>query len=422
MSALDGLVVLTALPAIGRDLHAGVEGQAWVVTAYTLPYAALLLTGAALGARFGRRRMYMIGLTVFTLASAAAASVRSIDALIVMRVLQGSGEALVLPLNLPIVTAAVSAKRRGAAIGALGALEGVAIVAAPIVGGAITQNLSWQWIFWINVPVGVILVPLIRWALDEGRGTAVRLDLVGVALSAAGLFGVVAGLLLASPLAFAAGVLGLIAFVGWELRTPTPAFPIRLLRLPVFAMSNLAGLLMYAGLFGAIFLLLRYFQLTLGFSPLSTGLRILPWTGLVILIAPVVGALSDRIDARRIITVGLALQAIGLAALTAAVATGASYAWFLPGMVLCGAGMTAYIAPSGNLAMSAAPEQHRGPAAGALTTTRQLGLVLGIATLTVMSTTLSLSAALWTAVAVLVAATAAGALARDRRLVPLATR
>ncbi|WP_052395014.1 MFS transporter [Kutzneria sp. 744] len=168
MSALDNLVVLTALPAIGRDLHAGVEGQAWVVTAYTLPYAALLLTGAALGARFGRRRMYMIGLTMFTLASAAAASVRSIDALIVMRVLQGSGEALVLPLNLPIVTAAVSAKRRGAAIGALGALEGVAIVAAPIVGGAITQNLSWQWIFWINVPVGVVLVPLIRWALDEG--------------------------------------------------------------------------------------------------------------------------------------------------------------------------------------------------------------------------------------------------------------
>ncbi|WP_052395012.1 MFS transporter [Kutzneria sp. 744] len=254
----------------------------------------------------------------------------------------------------------------------------------------------------------------------RGRGTAVRLDLIGVALSAAGLFGVVAGLLLASPLAFAAGVLGLIAFVGWELRTPTPAFPIRLLRLPVFAMSNLAGLLMYAGLFGAIFLLLRYFQLTLGFSPLSTGLRVLPWTGLVILIAPVVGALSDRIDARRIITVGLALQAIGLAALTVAVVTAASYAWFLPGMVLCGAGMTAYIAPSGNLAMSAAPEQHRGPAAGALTTTRQLGLVLGIATLTVMSTTLSLSAALWTAVAVLVAATAAGALARDGRSVPLA--
>src|SRR5213595_328065 len=229
MVTLDNLVVTTAIPVIRRDLHAGIGGLEWTVNAYTLTFAVLLLSGAALGDRFGRRRLLALGLGIFTLASAAAALAPSIGALDAARAVQGLGGAIVMPLTLTILSSAVRPEQRGVALGAWGGISGLAVALGPLVGGAVVSGISWHWIFWLNVPLGIVLA-----RLDETRGLATKLDLPGLGLASAGLFGIVWGLVRGNSVgwgsaeivgALVAGFAVLAAFVAWELRTDSPMLP-----------------------------------------------------------------------------------------------------------------------------------------------------------------------------------------------------
>src|SRR3954470_7369500 len=267
MVTLDNLVVTTALPVIRKDLHASLQSLEWTVNAYTLTFAVLLLTGAALGDRFGRRRMFVIGMGVFTLGSVAAALAPTVDALVAARALQGVGGAIVTPLTLTILSAAVPAEKRGLALGAWGGIGGLAVALGPLVGGAIVSGLSWQWIFWLNVPIGLLVVPLAARRLTESHGPSGRLDLPGLGLASAGLFGIVWGLVRGNAAgwtspeivgSFVVGAALLVAFVAWELRTRAPMLPMRFFRNRTFTLTNVSSLFMFFGMFGSIFLLSQF--------------------------------------------------------------------------------------------------------------------------------------------------------------------
>jgi EmrB/QacA subfamily drug resistance transporter len=396
MVTLDNLVVTTALPVIRNDLGAGIEGLEWTVNAYTLTFAVFLLTGAALGDRFGRRRMFAIGLAIFTAASAAAALAPSIEALVAARAAQGVGGAIIAPLTLTLLSAAVPSEKRGLALGAWGGIGGLAVALGPLVGGAVVSGLSWQWIFWINVPFGLVLIPLALRRLAESQGPSNRLDLPGVALASLGLLGMVWGLVRgngqgwSSPeivTSLVAGTVLVTAFVFWELRTRTPMLPMRFFRNRTFAATNVASLLMFFGMFGSIFLLAQFFQTVQGYSPFQAGLRILPWTAMPIFVAPVAGALSDRIGGRPLMALGLALQAVGLGWMAAIVSATAPYADFVAPFVISGIGMGLFFAPVANVVLSAVRPEEEGQASGANNAIRELGGVFGVAVLaTVFST------------------------------------
>jgi EmrB/QacA subfamily drug resistance transporter len=390
MVTLDNLVVTTAIPVIRTDLNASIEGLEWTVNAYTLTFAVLLLTGAALGDRFGRRRMFAIGLTIFTLASAMAALAPSIEVLVAARAIQGLGGAIITPLTLTILSASVPAEKRGLALGAWSGVGGFAIALGPLVGGAVVSGLSWHWIFWINVPLGLVLIPLALRRLDETHGPGGRLDLLGLGLVSVGLFGIVWGLVRgngqgwASPEivgSLAVGVLFVVAFVLWELRAEAPMLPMRFFQNPTFALTNVASLLMFFGMFGSIFLLAQFFQTVQGYSPFGSGLRILPWTAMPIFIAPIAGALSDRIGGRPLMGTGLALQAIGLGWIAAVSNPTIPYSQLVLPFILSGAGMALFIAPVANVVLSSVRPQEEGQASGANNAIRELGGVFGVAVL-----------------------------------------
>jgi EmrB/QacA subfamily drug resistance transporter len=390
MVSLDNLVVTTALPVIRRQLHASISQLEWTVNAYTLTFAVLLLTGAALGDRFGRRRLFALGLLLFTGASAAAALSTSANALDVARALQGVGGAIVTPLTLTILSAAVPANRRGLALGIWGGIGGLAIALGPLVGGAIVSGISWHWIFWLNVPIGLVLAPLALARLKETRGTDSSLDLPGLALASSGLLGIVWGLVrgnsngwtslgIITPIA--AGVLLLAVFVVWELRAESPMLPMRFFRGRTFALTNAASLLMFFGMFGSIFLLAQFFQTVQGYSPLQSGLRILPWTAMPIFIAPIAGALSDRIGGQRLMAAGLSLQAAGLLWIAAITNTTTPYSDLVAPFILSGAGMALFFAPVANVVLSSVRREEEGKASGANNAFRELGGVFGVAVL-----------------------------------------
>jgi EmrB/QacA subfamily drug resistance transporter len=390
MVTLDNLVVTTALPVIRKDLGAGIEGLEWTVNAYTLTFAVLLLTGAALGDRFGRRRLFAIGLGIFTLASAAAALAPSIEVLVAARALQGLGGAIVTPLTLTLLSAAVPAEKRGVALGAWGGIGGLAVALGPLVGGAVVSGLSWQWIFWLNVPIGLALIPLALRRLDESHGPSGKLDLPGLGLASTGLLGIVWGLVRgngqgwASPeivVALTAGAALVVAFVIWELRTEMPMLPMRFFRNRAFAAANAASLLMFFGMFGSIFLLAQFFQTVQGYSPFGSGLRILPWTAMPIFIAPIAGALSGRIGGRPLMALGLTLQAIGLGWMAAIGSATAPYADFVAPFVISGMGMALFFAPVANVVLSSVRPEEEGQASGANNAIRELGGVFGVAVL-----------------------------------------
>jgi EmrB/QacA subfamily drug resistance transporter len=390
MVTLDNLVVTTALPVIRRDLHAGLSGLEWTVNAYTLTFAVFLLTGAALGDRFGRRRMFAIGLGVFTLSSALAALAPSIAVLDAARAVQGLGAAIVMPLTLTILSAGVPEEKRGVFLGAWGGISGLAVAFGPLVGGAVVDGLSWHWVFWLNVPIGLVLVPLALRRLDESTGPYGRVDLPGVALGSVGLFGIVWGLVRGNSLgwsspeivgAFVVGAAVLIGFVAWELRTATPMLPMRFFRNRTFALANVASLLMSFGMFGSIFLLAQFFQTVQGYTPLGSGLRILPWTAMPMIVAPIAGALSDRIPPSRIIGTGLALQALGLAWIAAVSSPTMSYSAIVIPFAISGIGMGMFFAPIANVVLSTVLPDEEGQASGANNAIRELGGVFGVAVL-----------------------------------------
>jgi len=435
MVSLDNLVVTTALPVIRRNLHASISQLEWTVNAYTLTFAVLLLTGAALGDRFGRRRMFALGLLLFTGASAAAALSTSADALDIARALQGIGGAIVTPLTLTILSAGVPRERRGLALGIWGGIGGLAIAIGPLVGGAIVSGVSWHWIFWLNVPIGLVLAPLALVRLEETRGADSGIDLPGLGLASAGLLGIVWGLVrgnahgwtsLGIVLPIVVGVLLVAGFVAWELRARSPMLPMHFFRSRTFALTNVASLLMFFGMFGSIFLLAQFFQTVQHYSPLQSGLRILPWTAMPIFIAPIAGALSDRIGGNRIMTVGLALQAAGLAWIAAVQTPTVSYASLVGPFILSGAGMALFFAPVANVVLGSVRAEHEGKASGANNAIRELGGVFGVAVLasvfshaggyrTAETFTHGTTTAVWVGAGVVAAGAVAAALAKPFR-------
>ncbi|MCX4724529.1 MFS transporter [Streptomyces sp. NPDC090052] len=390
MAALDNLVVTTALPSIRADLGGALEDLQWTVNAYTLTFAVLLMFGAALGDRFGRRKLFIAGLTVFTGASAAAALASGIAPLIAARAVQGVGAAIMMPLTLTLLTAAVPAARRGAALGIFSAVTGLAVASGPLIGGALTEHLSWQWIFWLNVPIGLVLLPLAGLRLAESRGPGARLDIPGTLLVSGGLFGVVYALVNGQADGWSsariltslfAGVALLAGFVLHGVHSAHPMLPMRLFRNRAFAGINGASLLMFLGMFGSIFLLSQFFQGVLGYSPTQAGLRMLPWTGMPLIIAPFAGILSDRIGGRPVVAAGLALQAAGLALFALLIGPDVSYPTILPALILGGAGMALYFAPASSVVMSSVRPAEQGIASGANNALREVGGALGIAVL-----------------------------------------
>jgi EmrB/QacA subfamily drug resistance transporter len=390
MVSLDNLVVTTAIPVIRRDLHATISQLEWTVNAYTLTFAVLLLTGAALGDRFGRRRMFVLGLLLFTGASAFAALSTTANTLDIARAIQGVGGAIVTPLTLTILSNGVPRESRGLALGIWGGIGGLAIAIGPLVGGAIVSGVSWHWIFWVNVPIGLALAPLALRNLEESHGADAALDLPGVALASSGLLGVVWGLVRGNAhgwtsvgvvVPIVAGALLVAAFVAWELRAPSPMLPMHFFRDRVFALTNVASLLMFFGMFGSIFLLAQFFQTVQHYSPLQSGLRILPWTAMPIFIAPIAGAMSDRIGGQRLMTVGLTLQAAGLFWIAAVQNAGVAYTELVGPFMLSGAGMALFFAPVANVVLSSVRPEHEGKASGANNAIRELGGVFGVAVL-----------------------------------------
>jgi EmrB/QacA subfamily drug resistance transporter len=427
MVSLDNLVVTTALPVIKHDLGASLSGLEWTVNAYTLTFAVLLLTGAALGDRFGRKRMFVVGLAIFTLGSAAAAVAPSIGALIAARALQGVGGAIVTPLTLTILSAAVPPARRGLALGIWSGTAGLAVALGPVIGGAIVDGFSWQFIFWVNVPIGLALLPIALLRLTETRGPARSLDLPGLALVSTGLFGVVWGLVrgnahgwtstgvLVPMIVGAALVLG---FVAWELRAKEPMVPMRFFRRRAFAAANLTSVFMSFGMFGSIFLLAQFFQIVQGYTPLQAGLRTLPWTAMPMLVAPIAGILSDRIGSRPLLIAGMALMAGALGWLAAISSPTVPYANLIPAFVMAGVGMSLYFAPVANLVLSSVRRDEEGKASGVNNTMREVGGVFGVAVLasvfaaagsylTPISFVNGLTAALWVGAAAVGVATLA---------------
>jgi EmrB/QacA subfamily drug resistance transporter len=395
MVALDNLVVTTALPVIRADLGSSLSDLEWMVNAYTLTFAVLLLTGAALGDRFGRRRMFVIGLVIFTLGSTAAALAPSSTALILARALQGVGGAIVTPLTLTILSAGVSPERRPLALGAWGGIGGLAIAVGPVVGGAIAQGVNWHWIFWLNVPVGIVAALLAYFRLQETRGPEDRLDIGGLALASTGLLGVVWAVIHGNDrgwtdpqilAGFAVGGALLLAFVAWELRTSSPMLPPHLFRSRGFTAANTASLLMYFGMFGSVFLLSQFFQVVQGYNPFEAGLRVLPWTAMPIFVAPIAGMLSARIGARPIVVSGLALMSFGLAWLAAIATPSTDYSAFVVPFIVSGTGMGLFFAPIANVVLSAVRREEEGKASGANNAIREVGGVFGVAVLAAIFT------------------------------------
>jgi EmrB/QacA subfamily drug resistance transporter len=388
MVALDSLVVITALPVIHRDLGASLSTLEWTVNAYTLAYAAGIITAAALGDRFGRRRVFATGLALFSVASAACALAPTAELLIAFRVIQGMGAAIVMPLSLTILTAAFPPERRGAIIGLWGGIGGLAVAGGPLVGGAITQGLDWHWIFWVNVPIGLVASALSLVRLAKSSGPATRLDLPAVGLVSGGALGIVWGLVRAGDVgwgsaetiaALGLGLLLLLGFVAWERRAREPMLPLRLFQSRTFAAANATGFLMVAALFGAAFLVSQYFQIGLGVSPLGTGVRLLPWTATPMLVAPAAGIVSDRIGQRPVMVVGMLLQGIGLGWLALEATAGAGYGQLVVPLLVAGVGVSMALAATPTAVLSAVAPPDMGKASGANSTFQRFGSVFGVA-------------------------------------------
>ncbi|HEY8467969.1 MAG TPA: DHA2 family efflux MFS transporter permease subunit [Solirubrobacterales bacterium] len=390
MTALDNLVVGVALPSIRADLGGSIESLEWTVNAYTLAFAVLLITGAALGDRFGRRRMFTIGLGIFTGASALAALAPSIEALIAARAIQGVGAAIVTPLTLTLVSEAVPPEKRGGALGIWGAISGLGVAVGPFVGGLVVEGVSWQWIFWLNVPVGLALLPLAIRKLAESRGPDKALDLPGLGLAAAGLFGLTFGIIRGEALGWtsapvvtsiAAGLALLAFFVWWELRAREPMLPMRFFRSRSFSATNGLSFAMFFGTFGAIFLLSQFFQTAQGYGPLEAGLRTLPWTAMPMFVAPIAGVLGARFGTRPLMAAGLAMQAVALAWIGLISAVDTPFAALIAPFMLAGAGMALVFPTAAATVLASVRPEEAGKASGATNAIREIGGVMGVAVL-----------------------------------------
>jgi EmrB/QacA subfamily drug resistance transporter len=391
MVALDALVVATALPAIHRSIGGSIATLEWTVNAYGLTFAAGIITAAALGDRLGRRRVYVAGLLLFTIASAACALAPTAGWLIAARAVQGLGSAAVTPLSLTILSSTFPPARRGSIIGIWGGIGGLAVAGGPLIGGAVVQGLDWHWIFWINVPIGLVAAVLSAIFLPDSRGPATRLDLPAVPLVAGGAAALAWALVQAGSAgwsdpkaitAFVAGAALLAGFVIRERRAAEPMLPLRLFRSRTFSAANVSAFLTSGAIFSAAFLTVQYFQLGMGYSPLATGLRLLPWTATPMLVAPAAGALADRIGARPLLVTGLVLQAAGLFWVADIAAVGASYAQFVIPLVIAGVGVSMTLPTVATAALGAVPPADIGKASGVNNTLQRFGGAFAVAAVT----------------------------------------
>jgi EmrB/QacA subfamily drug resistance transporter len=388
MVALDALVVATALPAMQHDLRVGVATLEWTVNAYALTYAAGIVTAAALGDRLGRRRIFIVGLAVFTVASAGCALASTPGILLAWRALQGIGAAAVTPLSLTILTAAFPAERRGAVVGIWGAIGGLAVASGPVIGGAITQGIDWHWIFWVNVPIGLSAIVLARLRLRNTWGVDARLDVPGLLAVTGAAVSIVWGLVRSGTAGWGSfevvgtlitGAVLLGGFILWERRAASPMLPPRLFADRSFAAANATAFLMTASIMAAAFLVAQYFQFVLGDSPLATGLRLLPWTATPIVVAPIAGALSDRVGPRPIMTVGMLLQAFGLAWFALQATGTVRYGSLVIPLIIAGVGISMAIPTTPAAALGAVMPADLGKASGTNNTLQRFGGAFGIA-------------------------------------------
>ncbi len=391
MVTLDALVVVTALPSIHRSLGGNAATLQWTVNAYNMAFGAGIITAAALGDRIGRRRMYLAGLALFTAASAGCALAPDAALLISARTVQGLGAAIVTPLSLTILTSAFPPERRGAVIGMWGGIAGLGVASGPLIGGAVTQGLSWHWVFWVNVPVGVFALIGSRLALPESRGPRSHLDVPALMLVAAGAVALIWGLVQASQdgwgsaeivVSLSAGVCLVVAFLAWEARVHEPMIPLSMFRSATFSAAVGSSFFMTASVFSAAFLTSQFFQLALGNPPLGTGLRLLPWTATPLLVAPLAGALSDRIGRRALMVPGLAMQAAGYAWIASIAGSAHGYGGYVLPFVVAGVGVSMVIPTASAAALSSVPPEALGKASGISNTLQRFGAVFGIATVT----------------------------------------
>ncbi|WP_235523462.1 MFS transporter [Cellulomonas sp. Root485] len=396
MATLDNLVMTTALPVLRTELSATLEQLQWMVNAYTLSFATLMIAAATLGDRWGRRRVFVAGIVVFALASIASALATSAELLIAARAVQGAGAAAIMPLSLTLLAGAVPAARRAMAIGVWGGVSGLGVALGPVIGGAVVDGISWEAIFWINVPVAVVAVPLVLWALPESHGRRQPLDLAGLALAGAGILSLVWAIIRGNDDGWGSvtvvggmllGALLLGAFLLRESHTDHPLIPLRLFRVRSFAVANGSALVFSFGVFGLVFLLAQYLQIGMGFTPLEAGIRTLPWTAAPMIFAPIAGMLAPRVGVRPLLAAGLALQAAGLAWQGLIVSTdGLVYADLVPGLALAGIGMGLTFAPSATAVLfDMAPDDH-GTASSVNATIREIGGALGVAALVAVFT------------------------------------
>ena len=388
MAAIDTLAVSTALSKIRLDLGATVEQLEWTVNAYNLSFAVLLITAAALGDRFGRRRLYAVGLGLFAVASAAGALAPDVSTLIAARAVQGVGAALIMPLGLALLSAAFPPEKRGAAIGIFSAITGLAVASGPLMGGAVVEAMDWQWIFWINVPIAAVSIPLVLTRMSESHGPDNGLDLRGLALVSTGALAIVWGLMRGNQVGWNSleliasllvGVSLIVGFVAWELRAREPMLPIRYFRSRAFSAGNTAIFFTFASLFAAVFFYAQLLQFGLGHGPLDTGLRLLPWTATFMTVAPVAGALADKIGERPLMVAGLLLQAVGQGWLALIAEPGLGYPEMLAPFIVSGVGVSMAIPAAQNSVVGSVGIDAVGKAAGANTMMRELGGVFGIA-------------------------------------------
>jgi EmrB/QacA subfamily drug resistance transporter len=391
MATLDNLVMTSALPVIRADLGASVDQLAWFVNAYTLAFATFMLPAATLGDRLGRRRVMLAGVTLFTLASIASALSTSAGALIAARAVQGLGAAAVMPLSLTLLAASVSERMRPAAIGIWGGVSGLGVALGPVIGGAVVEGMSWQAIFWLNVPVAVLAIPLLRFSVGESYGRAARVDLRGTLLLGGavflGIWGIVhgnddgwtsAGVLV--PLVLAASLLP--AYVLHARRRVDAVLPLRLFASRGFSVANVVALTFTIGMFGAVFLLAQNLQIVQGYSPFEAGLRTLPWTAAPMVVAPIAGLLAPRVGIRALLLVGLVLQTTSLVWFAVVTEAGSSYAAFVAPLIMAGVGMGLTFAPSSTAVLEGLPADDFGTASSANATIREFGVALGVAGLT----------------------------------------
>ncbi|MFC9998934.1 MFS transporter [Nocardia sp. NPDC127526] len=390
MATLDNLVVTNALPVIRTELGASLADLQWFVNAYTLSFASLLLTASAIGDRLGRRRVFLFGIALFTAASAACAMVTEPWMLIAGRAAQGFGAAAIMPLSLTLLTGAVPERMRSAAIGIWGGISGLGVALGPVVGGAVVDGLSWQWIFWLNVPIGLIALPFAARVLGESFGGARRLDVIGLLLSAGGVLAVVWGVIHGADDGWtSAGVLTglfggaalLAGFIAWERRTTAPMLPLRLFSDRAFTAINAIMFTFSVGVFGSIFLLAQYFQVVQGYSPLEAGVRTLPWTMAPMVVAPLAGLIVDKVGPRVLVGSGQIFLTVALAWMASITTAETDYGSYVLPFVLGGVGMGLTFAPASTVVMASASASDQGMASGANNTIREVGVAMGVAIL-----------------------------------------